>query len=949
MNHPIILILRPLKKWGIIVAELRFVESLGRYMDIERKVRKELLNDDVSEQLLQLVSLCEELQAGFLYMCYANRKMFCREADFWDSEDKMLQNYVKDMADKRLLKVINIATELDIPILYAKSDKSALHVDDRLWLHKETTVTPVMNFQRHDEGTNYQLYLRLGERVEKHPDEHSLTVLTYQPGMFILDHNIYLLREGFSSKLLIPFMQKPMVSIPRRIENDYFRRFILKNVAKVEIHANGFDIDNISEKVSPCLTMEMSVNGQYLLSLRFKYGNVDYPSDGKPVGRVSLREKEDGGFQFIRQLRDTQREQQAWEQVAQTGARMTAEGIIRFPTISLLLDWLRQYGPQLRSLGIDVVQPSDHVYYIGPLNVRQSDVWHGDWLQTDVTIELDNGRLLIPFHKLRDTILRGEQEYMLPTGERLLIPNEWLQRYGDLLLTGIPKDNGFRRHRSQVMQIKESPEHQPTQTSKQHSDKSLPTQLQATLRPYQVVGFEWLWGYLEARMGCCLSDEMGLGKTLQTIALLLKYKETARTNVRKPVPGLLFTEEEMSGNATTIDYNSNTSMKYHTSLVIAPASVVHNWYNELHRFAPSLQVCSYINDVEGRRKMRQSLTHYDVVLTTYRTLVNDIAYLADMQWGIAVFDESQAFKTASSQVHQAVVQVQSLARVALSGTPVENNLGELWSLMNVLNPCLLGDAHSFQKNFIQPIAKQMEEKRTALLRKLIAPFFLKRTKEEVLHDLPKRQDEIVVCTMSDEQASLYAEELSRARNEWMDTSIKAAHKQIHILAAIQKLRQIANGEGKMNVVFNRLEELHNTQHKVLIFSEYVTLLEKVASLMDERGWQYDMLTGKTTQREQVIAHFQETEECQFFLISLKAGGVGLNLTAADYVFLLDPWWNQAAEEQAIARSHRIGQHRPVFVYRFVAKDTLEEQIITLQEHKQNLIDSVMPFILKNEN
>ena len=320
-----------------------------------------------------------------------------------------------------------------------------------------------------------------------------------------------------------------------------------------------------------------------------------------------------------------------------------------------------------------------------------------------------------------------------------------------------------------------------------------------------------------------------------------------------------------------------------------------------------------------------------------------------MQWGIAVFDESQAFKTASSQVHQAVVQVQSLARVALSGTPVENNLGELWSLMNVLNPCLLGDAHSFQKNFIQPIAKQMEEKRTALLRKLIAPFFLKRTKEEVLHDLPKRQDEIVVCTMSDEQASLYAEELSRARNEWMDTSIKAAHKQIHILAAIQKLRKIANGEGKMNVVFNRLEELHNTQHKVLIFSEYVTLLERVASLMDERGWQYDMLTGKTTQREQVIAHFQETEECQFFLISLKAGGVGLNLTAADYVFLLDPWWNQAAEEQAIARSHRIGQHRPVFVYRFVAKDTLEEQIITLQEHKQNLIDSVMPFILKNEN
>jgi len=311
-----------------------------------------------------------------------------------------------------------------------------------------------------------------------------------------------------------------------------------------------------------------------------------------------------------------------------------------------------------------------------------------------------------------------------------------------------------------------------------------------------------------------------------------------------------------------------------------------------------------------------------------------------------VFDESQAFKTATSQIHQAVTRLQALHRMALSGTPVENNLQELWSLMNVLNPNLLGNERSFQNAFVNPIAVQMEESRRDLLRRLIAPYFLKRTKEEVLSDLPERQDEVVVCAMTDEQTSQYTEELSKARNEWLDPTASSQGRQIHILAALQRLRQIANGEGKMGVVFDYLENLRQTTHKVLIFSEYVTLLEQVGSEMTSRGWNYALLTGQTQDREQVIAHFQQSPDCQFFLISLKAGGVGLNLTAADYVFLLDPWWNRAAEEQAIARAHRIGQQRSVFVYRFVSAGTLEEQILTLQDRKQSLIDSVMPFICK---
>ena len=949
ISSPLILLLHPQGNWGIVSAELKRVDALGQYMDVVGALRADWLDND-DEDLRHLAILCEEMEPSRLYARYANKKLHKREHDFWTSDDKALQKYIKQMADVRLAKIIRMAVAIDIPLLYVATEKHPLHIADRLSVDDETTVTPVMIFSRHEEGTTYQLNLRFGNRIMDALDTHHLVVLTYLPGKFIVDSTIYTMAEGISAQLLLPFVSKPSVFIPRRMENDYFRRFILKNVAKVEIQAEGFDIEDIQEAPVPCLVMEAAVDGQHILSPRFRYGTDEYASDSSSPGRVMLKETDDG-FHFIRQLRDRQREQHFIGVLLETGATVTSTGIIRFPALADLVDWLRQYGPWLRQQGFDVVQPSDHVYYIGPLSVEQNDTWHGDWLQTDVTVVLDGGRLRIPFIELRDTILRGEKDYMLPTGERLLIPSEWLSRYADLLLIGMPKDKGFQRHKSQigtqtleafVKDKEEPPQKLPAHFSAKEW-KGL-ERLRTTLRPYQEAGFKWLWQNLEAQTGCCLSDEMGLGKTIQTIALVLEYKATAKTAV-KPHAGFLFTEEEMSGGASKSP-SDHSGMEYRASLVVAPASVVHNWHNELTRFAPSLQVCTYTGDIAKRREKRLNLMRWDVVLTTYRTLLNDIDFLADRQFGIIIFDESQAFKTPTSQIHKAVASMRCLHRMALSGTPVENNLNELWSLMNVLNPNLLGSLQGFQRTFVHPIARQMEDERAALLRNLISPYFLKRTKEEVLTDLPDRQDEVVICPMTENQMSEYASELSRARNEWLDGSVQESQRQIHILAAIQRLRQIANGEGKMEVVFEYLENLRGTRHKVLLFSEYVSLLEKVGEGMRQRGWTFDMLTGKTQHREQVIAHFQGDETCQFFLISLKAGGVGLNLTAADYVFLLDPWWNQAAEEQAIARSHRIGQHYPVFVYRFVSEDTLEQQILSLQERKRSLIDSVMPFICK---
>ena len=938
-------------------AELKRVVSLGQFMMVDGTVRSDQV-DAEQEDMHELATVCEELRSDSLYVRYANKKVFRHEEDFWATKEKAVIQHVKRMADKRIIKAIGLADKLDIPIIYAKGQKAPLHIRERLKLEDDKEVTPVMNFHRHDEGTTYRLQLRIDGNLVENLSGHHPIVLTHEPGLFVLDKCIYALGEGFSGQLLLPFVSKQQVEIPRKIENDYFHRFILKQVARAEINAEGFDITDVSQQPCACLTAETSIDGSRMLSLRFRYGSLEYAPDSKTNGRVTLTETEDG-FRFVRQLRNRDEEQRLAGVLQEvtgkaTGGRASLgmEGnIIRFPSLSQMIDWLREYAPKLKSEGFDVVQPSDHIYYIGPLSVEQSDTWQGDWLQTDVTVVIDDGRLRIPFRDLRDTILRGEQEYMLPTGELLLIPSEWLQRYSDLLLIGMPKGKGFQRHKSQTNSEEFRVESLELATARPiNAEKAMEvsSKLKATLRPYQQAGFQWLWQNFVAQTGCCLSDEMGLGKTLQTIALLLQYQETAKASqpVKQPAMGMLFSDEEMRGNGQESASEGTFPLPYRTSLVVAPASVVHNWRNELARFAPSLSVMTYTGDTAKRKDKRIALMRWDVVLTTYRTLLNDIEQLSRKEFGIVVFDESQAFKTATSQIHQAVTQIQALHRMALSGTPVENNLQELWSLMNVLNPNLLGDARSFQNAFANPIAVQMEESRRELLRRLIAPYFLKRTKEEVLSDLPERQDEVVICTMTDEQTRQYTEELSKARNEWLDPNTNSQGRQIHILAALQRLRQIANGEGKLGVVFDHLENLRQTQHKVLIFSEYVSLLEQVGSEMTSRGWNYALLTGQTQDREQVIARFQQSFDCQFFLISLKAGGVGLNLTAADYVFLLDPWWNRAAEEQAIARAHRIGQQRSVFVYRFVSAGTLEEQILTLQDRKQSLIDSVMPFICK---
>lgn len=442
-----------------------------------------------------------------------------------------------------------------------------------------------------------------------------------------------------------------------------------------------------------------------------------------------------------------------------------------------------------------------------------------------------------------------------------------------------------------------------------------PATLQATLRPYQAEGFAWLVRRTQAGFGAVLADDMGLGKTLQTLALLL--------------------HRAAEGPA----------------LVVAPTSVVANWAAETQRFAPSLRVRDYAG--EGREAVLADAGTGDVVLVSYGLLLREAEAFARLDWGTLVLDEAQALKNAATQRAKAVADLRAGCRVALSGTPVENRLSDLWSLMNLLNPGLLGNAPRFAERFGNPIERQRDDGARARLRRLVSPFILRRTKAQVLDDLPPRTEIVLrIEPEADERALIEA--MRREAVDRVASSAQAGqHAAFQVLAELTRLRRaacdprlavpgLAVGGAKLRAFEQLAQELVAGRHKALVFSQFTDYLDLLGECLSEAGIRYQRLDGSTpaAMRAQRVAAFQRGEG-ELFLISLKAGGFGLNLTAADYVIIADPWWNPAAEDQATGRAHRMGQQRPVTVYRLVLAGSVEERIVALHHDKRALADGLL--------
>lgn len=971
----ITLVISPQKQWKLWKAALFAVRREGEQYVVKGSVD----GIDNDNDLWSLWRRCKNTTPEKIYEEFG--KKFKTQEKFWDGAEDKVKRHVKYVMDMRLNDCVSMAMEKDIPIYIRHSYNEDLHMEKNLVV-SDACVVPRMHFVRGENDIRYVLSLLI-EGILYNPKDIKVEVVSNSPALFAADMNgrrlLLRMDESFSAALLEPFASKSEIIIPRRIENDYMHRFILKNVAKTEIEAEGFDIEEADVNREVLLCLEHSLDSHAVVVLRFMYGRRMYDASSKGKVEVRLEEKDDG-FRFVRVSRD--KEWEEWckkklcERVEGWGDKSddTLPAHKRFKCMSDAVDWLSCQCNNICAIeGFSIRQFSTSPYYIGSFKIETHRMWQNDWLHLHISILMDDGEK-VPFMFFRDAIIRGEKEITLPSGKVFLLPDEWFAKYAGMMMVARCDGQQFVIHSSQLAALgslrKEWAQEEKLSDTEIHTDQETPDGLRASLRPYQKEGFDWLYRNFMYSTGCCLADEMGLGKTIQTIALLLKYKEASTPNdterkiekkkTNKKWQAMMmdmfadfFADEETKENA-------NNGVHYLTSIVICPSSLVHNWRNELQRFAPNLSVCEYVGNKIQRSNKLQNLMRWDVVITTYRTAVNDIEMLSGLKFGICVFDESQMFKNRSSQVYAAMKRIQSVHRMALSGTPMENNLNELWSLMNILNDRLLGDFRTFYSNFTTPISENMESERTRILERIVAPYFLCRRKKQVLCDLPPRQDIMVTVDMNEEQESIYTEELSAARNVVLscmgfDNEMKTHTEggNLNVLAAIGRLRQLANDprllshsvqSAKTDTVIMRLEELYGTDHKVLLFSDYVSYLDIIADEMKARGWKYDMLTGETKNREQVIRHFNEDSHTQFFLISLKAGGVGLNLTSADYVFMLTPWWNKAAEEQAISRAYRIGQERGVFVYNFVTKNTLEEQILTLQDRKMNLVDAVLPFL-----
>ncbi|WP_338949037.1 DEAD/DEAH box helicase [Fusobacterium nucleatum] len=437
--------------------------------------------------------------------------------------------------------------------------------------------------------------------------------------------------------------------------------------------------------------------------------------------------------------------------------------------------------------------------------------------------------------------------------------------------------------------------------------------LNATLRDYQKYGYKWLKYLTDNNLGACLADDMGLGKTLQAIALLTNLHEEKKKK----------------------------------SMVIMPKSLIYNWENEIKRFSPKLKVGVYY----GINRDFSLLKKVDIILTTYGTIRNDIENLLEQKFDLLVLDESQNIKNINSQTTKAVLLLNAKKRVALSGTPIENNLLELYSLFRFLNPEMFGSVQEFTNDYIVPIQKYSDTSTIEELRKKIYPFLLRRIKKEVLADLPDKIEKLVYVDMNDEHRRFY-EERRKYYYSLLEknTSSQGNFDKFFVLQAINELRHIVSSpeleskkiiSSKKEVLIENVIEAIENNHKVLVFVNYLSSIESICDSLKENKIKYLKMTGQTKDRQNLVDKFQNDSRYKVFVMTLKTGGVGLNLVSADTIFIYDPWWNTTVENQAIDRAYRLGQDKTVFAYKMIMRNTIEEKILKLQEIKNKLLDDLI--------
>ena len=750
----------------------------------------------------------------------------------------------------------------------------------------------------------------------------------FRQGLMLLEDRIAPLEASGSAWMIAALRKTPKVEVPYQDRWELLRRlWQLPSGPEMNVP------DNLrTEEVA------LAPQGRLMIDKPERYdpyrlpGRVDFLYDGKAVSAQEAMRgivDEEKGRVLVR---DRQRERELVASLAPQGIRPMDGWRSEKHSLWIPSQKLPEAVEALVAAGWIVEAQG---YFIRRAGEWRMNVTSGvDWFDLAGTLDFDGMEVHLP--EILEALRHGQNYVRLQDGSRGLLPQQWLKRFASMAELGEAEGEAIRFRSSQALLLDALLAAQEQVTvdapfaklrEKLRSFNGVgpvdePAGFSGELRGYQKTGLGWLHFLQEFRLGGCLADDMGLGKTVQVLAMLQERRaRPADGNGRSP-----------------------------PSLAVVPKSLVFNWIEEAKRFTPELRVLDYTGIQRG--PLTENFDQYDLVITTYGTMQRDIVKLKDIRFDYAILDESQAIKNAHSQRAKASRLLKADHRLAMTGTPVENHLGELWSLLEFLNPGMLGTATVFQD-----LSKKVTEddEGLVLLRRALGPFILRRTKQQVLTELPQKTEQTLHCDLEGKQRKRYDELRTYYRAVLNERIAKTgmAKAKIHVLEALLRLRQAAIHPGlidkdaadessaKLDVLMEELREVIDEGHKALVFSQFTSFLAIVRKRLDQEKLVYEYLDGRTRQRQQHVERFQSDPDCPLFLISLKAGGQGLNLTAADYVFILDPWWNPAVEAQAIDRAHRIGQERHVFAYRLIARDTVEEKIVELQRTKRDLADAII--------
>jgi SNF2 family DNA or RNA helicase len=899
----------------------------------------------LDENDFKIISLIDAIQQAAIIRKFNNTRL--KPTDFFykvyksDSPDTVLQSKISAYLEQKKGLIFS----------YMKGKMLFEMGSDGEPAWKKIEVLPdrstvLFHFIRNEDNTHY--FPTIKHKGEKVDFQYCGAYLpSKSPAWLIVDDKLYGFDNDLDGFKLQPFLNKKFIAIPRKIEDAYYEKFVAPLVGSFNVWARGFEIvtenypleplfnfyefESESDKKSDYIEYE---NGgeddieEILFELNFKYGPYKFKAhDIQPVSVIIEKKEEE--YTFHRVPRNIQLEKKFMSYLKNMGINLEHGKSI----LSKLkaFSWMNQNKKTLEDIGFIIQQEKkkNKKYFLGKSSISIEIKENIDWF--DIYAIVRFGDYEIPFNELRRIMLLKGNEITLPNGEIAVIPESWLIEYSELFAfieDGHKKNGSHINHRlkkhhlalvkdleqGRLAMVSMSKKLENLRNFKEVEEIPVPNKFKGKLRPYQKAGYDWLLFLKNYNFGGCLADDMGLGKTVQTLAMLQEFKEESLQ---------------------------------HASLLVMPTSLIYNWELEAKKFTPQLRILAYTGT--NRIKDVERFQGYDLVLTSYGIVRLDIDLLRTFYFNYIILDESQAIKNPNSNISKAVRKLKSKNRLILTGTPLENSTMDLWSQMTFLNPGLLGNQTFFKNEFLTPIERKKDENKTRKLNSIIKPFILRRHKSQVARELPEKVENLKYCAMSTMQEERYEEAKSFYRNKILDeienNGVNKAH--FLLLQGLTKLRQIANhpkmidehykgDSGKLDDVVSMISNAISENHKILIFSQFVKHLSILCEYLSSNRIKYAYLDGSTKDRESQVRLFQENEEIPLFLISLKAGGLGLNLTKADYVFLLDPWWNPAVEQQAIDRAHRIGQENKVFTYKFISKNTVEEKIIALQKHKIKL-------------